>query len=388
MALAQGNVTKTKYIVEVTPGTTPAGQLTILPVKTSNINASKTTVTSQEIRSDRATADLILAIGSSAGDLGIEYSFTDYTDFLESALGGTKSTLVALVAVDISAASADNSYNSVAAAFSTANILPGMWIKVKGFATAANNGISKVVSVTTSKIIVSHKTLVNEAIGPSVTVNSQSIRNGAVKKTFTIEKEYPDLTTTFSNHKGMLVNTATINASSGAIVEGTFGFIGRDSNWTTTTVGTGADITPAATPIMSATSNAGSIFVDGVVLANTYAKSINLSLNNNARALDAISNAYPIDVNLGSLSATVAMQLFFNSSAEIAKFLAGTAISLSWSFFDSTGNYIVIDIPYAKYNTATVSAASLNSDTMQDLNLTALLSPTLNYMVQISLLPA
>jgi hypothetical protein len=388
MALSQANVVKTKYIVEVTPGTTPAAALTILPVKTSNITASKTTVTSQEIRSDRATADLILAIGSSAGDIGYELSFTDYTDFFESALGGTKSTLVALVATDISAASGDNSYNSLAAAFSTANILPGMWIKVKGFATAANNGIAKVVSVTTAKIIVSHKTLVTEAAGPSVTVNSQSIRNGAVKKTFTLEKQYPDLTTTFSNHKGMLVNTATLNCSSGAIVEGTFGFMGRDSNWATATVGTGADITPAATPIMSATANCGTVFVDGTALATTYAKSINLSLNNNARALDAISNAYAVDVNLGSLSATVAVQLYFNGSTEVAKFLAGTAVALSWSFFDSVGNYIVVDVPYGKYNTATVSSATLNADTMQDLSLTALLSPTLGYMVQISILPA
>jgi hypothetical protein len=388
MALAQGNLVKTSYVVETVAGTTPAAALTVIPLKTSNINAAVNTTTSAEIRADRAVADLVRTTGNTAGDFGFELSFTDYDNFIESALGGTRSVAVALTALDISFSSVDNSINSAASAFSTANIVAGNWIKIKGAALAANNGIAKVVSIAAAKIIVSHKTFTTEAAGASVTVNAQSIRNGAVKKTFTVEYEYADLATTFSAHRGMQVNTMTMNAGSGAILEGTIGFMGRDSVFGTATVGTGAAIIPAATPIMSASANVGSIFVDGVALTGTPLKSINASFTNNTRQLDAVGNFYPVDINLGSFGATFAVQAYFSDSSLIAKFLAGTAVSLSYSFTDSLGNVIVIDAPNCKFNTGAISGRQLNSEVMQDLSLTALLSPTLGYQLQVSLLAA
>lgn len=401
MANAQSNVVKTKYIVEVTPGTTPASALTVLPVKTSNMVAQVNNTTSQEIRSDRATADLVRTSAASTGDIGYELSFTDYADFMESALGaastvfsgtasGTRTVLVNKSAITISSSSVDNSLNDSGSGFVTAGITADSWVVFRGFAGANavnNNKPCKVVSVTTAKVVLSHITLVTEAAGATVVIKGQSITNGANKKTVSIEKQYTDLTTTFSSHKGMHVNTMTVNAASGAIVEGSFGFMGRDSAYGTTTIGTGADVVPAATPIMSATANVGTIFIDGTALSTTFLKSINLSTTNNTRQLDAIGNLYPIDVNLGTLGVTAAVQAYFNDSVQINKFLNGTAFSLVWSFQDSATNHTVIELPYCKFNTGTVTAATLNSDVMQDLGVTALLSPTQNVMIRISFLP-
>lgn len=402
MAQAQGNVVKTKYIVEITPGTTPAAALTILPVKTSNMVAQVNTTTSQEIRSDRATADLVRTSASSTGDIGFELSFTDYADFFESALGtasaayastasGNRTVMVNMSATTISAAAADNSLNDSANGFVTAGITANSWIVFRGFTggnIANNNKPAKVVSVAAGKVVLSYITLVDDAAGETVTIKGQSITNAANKKTFSIEKEYTDLTTTFSSHKGMLVNTMTLNAAAEAIIEGTFGFMGRDSAYGAATIGTGPDVTPTATPIMSAVANVGTIYIDGTALSTTYLKSINLSTTNNVRALTAISNLYAFDNNLGSLGITAAISAFFNDSVQINKFLNGTSFSLVWSFQDSATNHILVEIPYAKFNSGTVSAASLNSDVMQDLSVTALLSPTENVMIRIAFLPA
>ena len=70
---------------------------------------------------------------------------------------------------DISAASADNSFNSVAGNFST--ITAGQFIKVNGFTVnAVNNGYFKVVTKTNTKITVTGATLITEAIGALKTI--------------------------------------------------------------------------------------------------------------------------------------------------------------------------------------------------------------------------
>ena len=151
MANAKGNLVTLGYIVETTAGTTPSAPVVYLRNKGANPVADIGTTVSAEITSSRDEADLVRTSGKTNMSIPFELSFTEYDPFFASALSGVMSTAVALTATDISASSTDNSINSAAAAFSTANILPGMWIKTKGFSTAANNGIGKVVSVTTAK---------------------------------------------------------------------------------------------------------------------------------------------------------------------------------------------------------------------------------------------
>lgn len=384
MALAQANTVKLKYIAETTAGTTPVGALTLAWNTTSSLNATIGTTVSATIDSGRNVTDLVRTNGATGGEIGIEYRFAEERPFVESALGGTFSTAVSVSATTISASATDNSLNDSGAGFSTANILPGHWIRVSGFTTNSTTFIAKVVSVTASKIVVSHKTLATEAAGAVITVKGRSVRNGTTKKTFTIEEEYTDLTTTFAVYKGMQVNTMTLNAASGSIVNGGFGFMGMTTTYTTATAGSGTEVAASTNGIMSSTANVGTIFVDGTAVSGVYFKNINLSTTNNARNLDAISNLYPVAVNLGSFGATFAVTAFFDSTTLLNKFINGTSFSLAYSFSDASGNYVVVDAPYCKFNTGTLSGKAINSDVMQDLSITALKDPTLGYMLQIS----
>lgn len=388
MANAQANVVSVKYLAEVTPGTTPAAALTKLRYKSTNIDGKVNTTTSQEIRSDRATADLVRTSATTDGEIAFELSFEEYDPIIAAALGGTYSTPISFTASTVSAASGDNSINDSGAGFPS-TIAAGHWIKISGFATASNNGIAKVVSRTSSKIVLSHKTLTTETAGATVVLKGKSVRNGTTKSTFTIEREFPDLATpAFFQHRGMLVNTMTLNATSGSILEGSFGLMGRDTLINTATCGTGAEVVVTAHPIMSATANVGTIYENGTAITGTYFKNINLSTTNNARNLDAIGSLYPIDINNGSFGATVTMESFFSDTALLQKFLNGTATSLAYYFTDSEGNYVVIDLPYIKFTAGPLNGVNLNSDVMVGLTATALNSPTLNYMMQVSMLPA
>jgi len=171
-------------------------------------------------------------------------------------------------------------------------------------------------------------------------------------------------------------------------VAGTFGLMGRTTAFGTATIGTGADVAASSEGIMSAAANVGTVYVDGAALSTTFFKSANLSTTNNARNLDAIGNLYPVDINLGSINATVALQAYFADTAQLVKFVNGTTFSLAYYFTDAAGNVVVVDIPYAKYSAGSDSGAALNADILVDLTATALRSPTLGYQVQVSFLPA
>ena len=340
MALAQANVVSLKYIVETTPGVTPSGALTKLNYKSSNLNATINTTQSATIDSGGQLTDIPRTSASTGGDVAYELRFEEFRPLVESALRGTFSTAVSVSATTISVSATDNSINDSGAGFSTANILPGHWIRVSGFTTNGSTFIAKVVSVTTSKIVVSHKTLVDEAAGATITVKGRSVRNGVTKKTFTIEEEFTDLTTTFVAYKGMQINTMSLNASSGAIIEGSFGFMGTTTTYDAATVGTGAEISASTNSLMTATANVGTIFVDGTAVSGTYFKNINLSTTNNARSLDAVSNLYPVAINLGTFNATFAVTAYFDSTTLLNKFINGTSFSLAYSFTDAAGNYV------------------------------------------------
>ena len=387
MANAKGNLVTLGYITEVTAGTTPAAAVVYLRNKGANPQADIATTVSNEITTTRDEADLVRTSGKTSMNIPIELSFTEYNPFIESALGGTLSTAVALTATDISAASADNSINSVAAAFSTANILPGHWIKTKGFSTAANNGIAKVVSVTTAKIVLSRITLVTESAGASVTVNGRSVRNGLTAKSFTMESKFTDLSTTFIAQKGMTVNNMTLNASSGAIIEGAFDLMGLTFAVGAATVGSGSFTASSSNPIMSAVANVGTIWIDGAATTISF-KKIDLSTSNNKRESDAIGSLFPVEIPDGTFTAKFSADAYFSSTALLTKFTAGTAASLSYSFTDSAGNVFVIDAPNVKLDTNALSGVQKNGDVMQAPAFHALKDATLGYALQISVLPA
>lgn len=386
--MASADLSIIKYVPEVTLGVTPAAALTKLAVQTFNVNPQITTTESNSISDKRFTLDLIQTGGKTSGDMGIEWAYGQYQPFVESALGAAFEVPVSYTAATISASSVDNSLNATAT-FPT--VLVGGWYKATGFtgANAVNNGKPfKVVSATTSKIIVSGITIVTEAAGASVSIKGSNVRNGIVRKSFTMEVEQPDLTTSFEAYKGMIVSTMAINSSTGALVSGSFGLSGLTTSYGTTTVGTGPDVAATINEVFNPTSSIGTIYVDGVALTGTCVKTVNLTTDNGVRDNQCLGSLYPSNVLLGQLKATGTMNLYFNSFTMLNKFINGTSIALSYSFKDTAGNVMVVDIPKVKFSAGTLSGLAKNSDRMVDLSFTATYDSVSGYGIQISDLAA
>lgn len=387
--MSSADVVIHKFVEETTIGVTPTSPaLTKLNVVSSSIDGTIGTTVSNQINPNRSESDLIRTEGSTAGDIAVEWQYAAYDSFIEGALGSDFSSFT-VTGTDIAAVATDNSLTaSGTSVFSTSLLAAGMWIKISGFTgTAANNDIAKIVSVAPTKLVLSGITLVNDAAGESVTVKSNSIRNNLTRKSYTIEKEFSDLTTTFCSHKGCVVNTMNLSAAVGSIVTGSFGFNGTTTAYATTTVGTGTEIAAVSNQVFDPTDSIGVIYIDGTTFASCV-RSINLTTTNNTRFTQCLGSLYPTNVNLGTLGVTGDMEIYFNSYTMIEKFLAGTAISLSYSFSDAAGNYLVIDLPNVKFNSGSLSGLSKQSDVMVSLSFTALYDSVEGYAIQISSLGA
>lgn len=391
MAQAQANVVSLGYIAEATPGVTPTtGPMTLLRYKTADFNANISNTTSQEIRSDRATSDLVRTSGSSEGSIAFELSAVEYEPFMESALGGTWSA-----SANLTEAITYSTGTLTFTASDTTGIIPGGFVKVAGFTTPnlSNNGVFKVASVTANTDFTIEAGWTNAGMTDSTspasgTVKGKNLRNGAVKKTFSMERNFSDLTDEWMNHTGMMVGSMVINAASEAIVDGTLSFQGQQTAIATATLGSGTATSVTSNPIMSAVANVGSIYENDTLVSGVFFKSINLTTNNNLRNLTAISNLYPIDINMGSFAAEFAVETYFSDTSLLAKYINGTPSALAYQFDDDNGNTIVIEAPNVKYSAGTLNGVALNSDVMVSLTATALNDPTNNYMLQISYLPA
>lgn len=98
MAFQPGTTNRTalRYVKEVVFGTTPATPvLSALRYLGESINFNQTSITSQEIRPDRTTPDLVRVDAEVAGDMNFEWSFESFDAFIAAALCSTFSAPVA-----------------------------------------------------------------------------------------------------------------------------------------------------------------------------------------------------------------------------------------------------------------------------------------------------
>ena len=100
MAFAQGSRSGLSYIKETTFGTTPAGNLTALPITNYSLDLSKERVQGNDIQPDRMTRVDRHGNRNAVGDIVADLRKGDYDDLLESAFFNDFSTDTLKVGVD------------------------------------------------------------------------------------------------------------------------------------------------------------------------------------------------------------------------------------------------------------------------------------------------
>lgn len=383
--MSDTNRVEVAYVEESTFGTTPASPtMQILRLTGESLRQESETVRSQEIRSDRQTPGLKRVGLSASGDINGELSYSTFDDFLRQVLQSSAWAGAATVinaSVNVSAQASDNSLNLSAGSWTTTPAA-GEWIRVSGFTGTGTtaNGYFRVVSATSTKIVVSGVTLVDDAAGEAVTIKrGDKITNGTTFKSNSIEKRFTSVSNTFELLKGMAPNTMNLSVASGSIVSIAFGFLGKNAVSGTSSVA-GGNTAATSTDVMNAVDDVVAILENMVTMGSTE---FTLSLNNNLGERLQIATLGAVSLRSGSIDLTGTIKAYLSSNALLDKFLNATASAFAIVFKDAAGNAIIFDVPRVKYSSGQRVAGGINQDVIADLAWTAERDPTLGYMIGI-----
>lgn len=332
-------------------GTTPANPVWVPRRYVDfSVGLSKTSLISDEARSDRQIADYQPGTRQGGGDVMTELSYGSHDDWIQAALMGTWAVRTAAYSsvTTISAAAADNSLNDSANAFPEFTV--GEVITIAGFTGAAgNNGKVRVVSRTASKIVVSGITLVNDAAGEAVTLtsNTYDLTTGTTRRSYSLLRKFTDdASTPFHLVTGAEVATWKLALKADSKVSMTFTLMAND-------VGVGAASAPSGSTYGTKDTNATFNFAGGTITEGgseiAVVTDFNITAENGHAPRFVIGQDTSLLPSIQRSNVTGQVVAFFENTTLLNKFLNSTASSLSLELVDRSDNRYVISLPEIYY---------------------------------------
>lgn len=343
------------------------------------------TTKSAEIRSDRQVSDLVTIGAAATGGINIEWSFAEYDTLLEAVLQGTWSLFGTNGIGAVIPTSATFAANSLTAGANTTgtsiftNLQRGQWIVIAGSTVAGQNKrvqVSRTVAPTSTVLTFEGTpfTGLTGTGGANVKIHAGRVSNGVNQRSFVVERGHDDVEQYFA-FRGMTADKLSLNIASGAIVTGSFEFMGRDSVRDDETQLPGTLVPSETYDIMNAVTGVGNFSENGVLLTDTFIKNIKLDLGNALRARDAISVLGAASIGSGEISVGGTLEVYFADGAMYDKFIASQSTALEWTLTDGAGNGYAFHIPKLKFSNAKINSGGKDQDIMFSTSFTGLLDP-------------
>lgn len=190
-----------------------------------------------------------------------------------------------------------------------------------------------------------------------------TLTNGILTPSFTLEEAFTDVGQ-FRLWKGMRVGSMSLSASVGAIVTGSFGWMGltETDDETGLVIGSGSRTAASTNTPWNATANVASVTIGGVQ-TTVCVQSFDLSINNNLRDQLCIGSENPVATPYGTMAITGNLKGIFDAWDELYDtFKAHTPIALAFSFVGAEGDTTTITLPNTYLTTGTVNPGGVNSD--------------------------
>jgi hypothetical protein len=176
-----------------------------------------------------------------------------------------------------------------------------------------------------------------------------------------------------------------MEVASGGIVTGSFAFQGLQTQRFSTEQfpeGAYAPLDTTITEVMNATTNVGSIYKNGAILA-TAVQSISLEGDATLRNQNAVSSKFPRGIGTGRFNLSGTISSYFENGTMYDHFLQHDTISLAWDFNDIDLNKYVFTVPALKVTSDPVAPAGIDQDVMEELEFVAFRDPITKCMFQI-----
>lgn len=311
------------YIEETAYGETPvAGNFKTARFISEALSGTPDTVESQQIRTDRMSSGQIVTGLQVGGALSFELAKESaLEDFMASAMYSDWD-IQALVTVDLDINAATSEITRSAGNWAP-SIVVGDLLTLSGFSNAANNTQVMVAEIVSAAVIrvVAAGTLVTEVGTGTAYKRADKLEVGVDKKSFSMCKQFLDLTTKGINYRGMIASEMELNVAFGELVNGSFTFSGNDY---VTADSAGELMTNARTIDPAATTQTfnGSVdmpfFITSAIgtfgPSDLAVQSLAISLNNNLSAQTVIGDIAPIDYSAGTAQVGVEMNAYLNNA--------------------------------------------------------------------------
>lgn len=371
--LAQSDRESLRFKPETTFGTVLAtGNHYALRMNGEQLQYNLKTAKSNEIRSSRGVADLIVVDADASGQVPCELSYGEYDAIIAAAMCTTPSNVIGTNGAATGTATFTTTSLAVSTGTPFASVEAGQYIRVAGAVNTGNVGVfGPVVSVTGSGtgLTFASGTFTAETGTAGVVFYGSRFKNGTTKISHTIERLNNDLSgAKYEAFRGMVVDKWSLNWQPGSVVGQTFDFMGKDAlPMSTGTALPGSTTASLTNPIVNAVNQIGTILEGGVALTGTYCRSLQMDVSNNIEMLKAIGNLGAVDFRLGEFNVQLRMQLYLADATYYNKFINNTNTSFSWRVTDALGNVYVMTLPSMDYATASRPNPGRNNAIILDL---------------------
>lgn len=211
--------------------------------------------------------------------------------------------------------------------------------------------------------------------------DESTVQIGTTLKSYTFEKKIPvpGGTTQYHRFTGCCVNGFTLNIRPNQPITGTLALIGKAAVIDTAILSGATYTEPALTPVMTAPKVIG-IELGGASTVSKCFNNIQLTLNNNNRAIECIGTLGPRETVLGRAELQVQFSVLFNDSDLVQLLVDQTESSLGFQTEDSTtvgspsgGHYYHWFMPRIKLTANPVVAGGTNQDVINAVTAEALM---------------
>jgi len=382
--MADGGRVVLAHIEEVTWGTTPASALTKVAFATSeSFGMDTSTVVSNALQGNYVRPQVIRTDASGSGGFNFELAYLDLDNFFEGALRSDWTAAKTTGAFTPTAVNTGNKYTRGAGSFVTDGFAVGHAVIVSGFANAANNGVAVITALDATNMTVSGLDLADEVgSGDEVIQHSGALLNGTTMKSYTIERQFSDLTTKFIPHTGFRIGSMSISAAAGSIVTGSVSGMGKAPGViASATAGSGSYSASAgaANEIMNGVDHVTGIFVGDAdvdqTTAVTYCVSqLDLNIGAPLRPIQCLGTLGPAAIGGNSFEITGSMRVYADDTAIAlwTDYVNYTEKAILYRFEDTSGNKYVVWLPQVQITaSAGPNAEGPDSDVSLNLSFTA-----------------
>lgn len=370
--MSSSNAVRVTIIEETSPGVTPGiGNFETVRFTSESLSGTPTTSESSQIRVDRLSSGTIVTGLSVEGSLSFELAKEGVVDML---IEGAMLSDWATTAID----NVDLSINTVAKTLTRASgsyaLAVGDFITLSGFVNAANN-VQVIVTELVSNTVVKYAgplAMVTEVGTGTGFKKADKISIGTTKKSYSLEKNFTDLTTKAINYVGMNVTTMDLSVAYGEIITGSFNFSGMGFE----PVDAAVDfMTNGRTINGAATTNSLNGSIDMPMLASSATgvldsvdfciQSVSFNLNNNPTNQNCIGKIAPTAINMGTATVGIELTAYLSDStwAILNKKLTQESFSLAFQVKNGDGWYGFY-IPALQVSFSDPSSGGANQDTM------------------------